>query len=129
MKWTIPAPNDRPLGRADAPEVVLIGRVMSTVRDGGPELTVDSTVFEMWLGAVREPTEALARLMQSYRSDVVLRAPYQGFLVNRCPRPRSIARHFRSSSTVTNVTASPERPMRPVLPARWVNNSSESGRS
>ena len=28
-----------------------MGRVMSTVRDGGPELTVDSTIFEMWLGS------------------------------------------------------------------------------
>ena len=51
LKWTKPAPNDRRIGGADAPEVVLIGRVMSTVRDGGPELTVDSTVFEMWLGS------------------------------------------------------------------------------
>ena len=29
-----------------------MGRVMSAVRDGGPELTVDSTVVEMWLGAL-----------------------------------------------------------------------------
>ncbi len=51
LKWTKPAPNDRHIGGADAPEVVLIGRVMSTVLGGGPELTVDSTIFEMWLGS------------------------------------------------------------------------------
>ena len=54
---------------------------------------------------------------------------FQGFLGKRMPKSRSISRHFRSSASVMNVTASPERPMRPVLPTRCVNSCSESGRS
>ena len=64
-----------------------------------------------------------------YRRGLALRTGCQGLRTNRRPRPRSISRHFRSSSTVMNVTASPERPMRPVRPTRWVNSCSESGRS
>ena len=48
--YTIPTPEDSPVGGADAAEVALNGGVRSTVQRGGPVLTVDSTIFEMWTG-------------------------------------------------------------------------------
>ncbi len=50
--YSIPTPEDSPIGGADAAEVALNGGVRSTVRHGGPKWTVDRTVFEMWLGAL-----------------------------------------------------------------------------
>ena len=50
--YTIPTPDDSPAGGADAVEIALNGRVMNSVRHGGPKWTVDRTVFEMWLGAL-----------------------------------------------------------------------------
>ena len=48
--YSIPTPDDSPAGGADAVEIALNGRVMNSVRHGGPNLTVGSTVFEMWMG-------------------------------------------------------------------------------
>ena len=48
--YSIPTPDDSPAGGADAVEIALNGRVMNSVRHGGPILTVGRTVFEMWLG-------------------------------------------------------------------------------
>ena len=48
--YTIPTPDDSPAGGADAVEIALNGRVMNSVRHGGPKCTVGGTVFEMWLG-------------------------------------------------------------------------------
>ena len=45
--YSIPTPEDSPIGGADTAEVALNGRVRSTVKSGGPKLTVDSTVFEL----------------------------------------------------------------------------------
>ena len=45
--YSIPTPDDSPIGGADAAEIALNGGVMNSVRHGGPNLTVDSTVFEM----------------------------------------------------------------------------------
>ena len=50
--YTIPTPDDSAMGGADAAEIALNGGVRSSVRHGGPVLTVGRTVFEMWLGAV-----------------------------------------------------------------------------
>ena len=50
--YSIPTPEDSPIGGADAAEVALTGRVRSTVQSGGPTWTVDRTIFEMWLGAL-----------------------------------------------------------------------------
>ena len=50
--YSIPTPEDSPIGGADAAEVALNGRVRSSVRHGGPERTVGSTVFEMWMGSL-----------------------------------------------------------------------------
>ena len=47
--YSIPTPEDSPIGGADAAEVALNGRVRSTVQSGGPELTVGRTIFEMRL--------------------------------------------------------------------------------
>ena len=47
IHYTIPTPPDSPIGGADAAEVALSGRVMSTVNAGGPNLTVGSTAFEL----------------------------------------------------------------------------------
>ena len=49
--YSIPTPEDSPIGGADAAEIALNGRVMNSVRHGGPFFTVDRTVFEMWLGS------------------------------------------------------------------------------
>ena len=48
--YTIPTPADSPIGGADTAEVALNGGVMNSVQRGGPDLTVDSTIFEMWMG-------------------------------------------------------------------------------
>ena len=50
--YSIPTPDDSPMGGADVSEVALNGRVMNSVLHGGPILTVDRTVFEMWLGSL-----------------------------------------------------------------------------
>ena len=50
--YSIPTPEDSPIGGADVAEIALNGRVMNLVRHGGPILTVDRTIFEMWLGAL-----------------------------------------------------------------------------
>ena len=47
--YSIPTPEDSPIGGADTAEVALNGRVRSTVKSGGPKLTVGRTVFEMLL--------------------------------------------------------------------------------
>ena len=47
IHYAIPTPKDSPIGGGDAAEVALSGRVMSTVRAGGPNLTVGSTAFEL----------------------------------------------------------------------------------
>ena len=51
--YSIPTPDDSPMGGADTAEVALNGRVMNSVHAGGLERTVDGTVFEMWLGSSR----------------------------------------------------------------------------
>ena len=48
--YSIPTAEDSPIGGADFAEVALNGGVRSSVRHGGPDLTVDSTIFEMSMG-------------------------------------------------------------------------------
>ena len=48
--YSVPTPEDSPIGGADAAEIALNGGVMNSVSDGGPILTIGRTVFEMWLG-------------------------------------------------------------------------------
>ena len=48
--YSMPTPDDSPLGGADSAEIALNGGVRKSVRHGGPILTVDRTIFEMWLG-------------------------------------------------------------------------------
>ncbi len=50
--YSIPTPEDSAIGGADAAEIALNGRVMNSVRHGGPILTIDRTVFELWLGTL-----------------------------------------------------------------------------
>ena len=52
IHYTIPTPEDSPIGGADTAEMILNGSVMSTVRGGGPKWTVDRTLFELWLGGL-----------------------------------------------------------------------------
>ena len=47
--YSIPTPDDSPMGGADTAEVALNGRVMNSVHAGGPKLTVGRTIFEMRL--------------------------------------------------------------------------------
>ena len=44
--YSIPTPEDSPIGGADAAEIALIGRVRSSVRHGGPSgiRTLDSRI-------------------------------------------------------------------------------------
>ena len=44
IHYTIPTPEDSPIGRADTAEMVLNGGVMSTVRGGGPKGTRTPTL-------------------------------------------------------------------------------------
>ena len=48
--YSIPTPDDSPIGGADVAEIALNGGVMNSVRHGGPKCTVGGTVFEMCLG-------------------------------------------------------------------------------
>ena len=50
--YSIPTPDDSPIGGADAAEIALNGRVMNSVLPGGPKWMVGGTVFEMWLGSL-----------------------------------------------------------------------------
>ena len=50
IHYSIPTPEDSPIGGADLAEVALGRGVRSTGVSGGPAWTVDGTVFEMWLG-------------------------------------------------------------------------------
>ena len=52
VRYTIPMPNDSPIPGRNAEEMALNGSVLSTVKNGGPILTIDRTIFEMWLGAL-----------------------------------------------------------------------------
>ena len=47
IRYTIPMPGDSPLIGGKAEDVALGGRVLSTVKFGGPDLTVGSTTFEV----------------------------------------------------------------------------------
>ena len=42
-------PNDSPIPGRDAEEMALNGSVLSTVKFGGPKLTVGRTIFELLL--------------------------------------------------------------------------------
>ena len=53
MRYTIPMPDDSRIPGKDAEEMALNGSVLSTVKNGGPILTIDRTVFELWLGALK----------------------------------------------------------------------------
>ena len=52
IHYTIPTPEDSPIGGGDVAKVALNGGVRNMVQDGGPKWTVDGTVFEMWLGSL-----------------------------------------------------------------------------
>ena len=43
-------PDDSPIPGRNAEEMALNGSVLSTVKNGGPKLTVGRTIFEMWMG-------------------------------------------------------------------------------
>ena len=47
VRYTIPMPDDSPIPGRNAEEMALNGSVLSTVKFGGPNLTVGSTTFEV----------------------------------------------------------------------------------
>ena len=49
--YSLPMPDDSPIGEADTAELALGERVIASGRSGGPILTIGRTVFEMWLGS------------------------------------------------------------------------------
>ena len=55
MRYTNPMLDDSPIPGRNAEEMALNGSVLSTVKNGGPNWTVDSTIFEMWLGLPPQP--------------------------------------------------------------------------
>ena len=59
--YSIPTPEDSPIGGADTAEIALNGRVRSSVRDGGPNLTVGRTIFKMWLGRCKPSAQVRRR--------------------------------------------------------------------
>ncbi len=61
IHYTIPTPPDSPIGGADAAEVALSARVMSTVNAGGPNLTEGSTTFELTMTLWPSQTETIPR--------------------------------------------------------------------
>ena len=50
VRYTIPKPEDSPIGDRDSEEVALHAPVLSTVKFGGPKWMVGGTIFEMWMG-------------------------------------------------------------------------------
>ena len=54
--YSLPMPDDSPIGEADTAELALSGRVIASGRSGGSILTVDRTIFEHWLG-IWEPRD------------------------------------------------------------------------
>ena len=48
--YSMPTPDDSPLGGADSAEIALNGGVRKSVRHGGLDLTEGRTVFEMRMG-------------------------------------------------------------------------------
>ena len=52
MRYTIPIPDDSRVPGRNAEGMALNGLVLSIVHDGGPKLTVDSIIFELWLGSL-----------------------------------------------------------------------------
>ena len=51
LRYTIPMPEDSPIGKTDAEEMALHAPVLSTVKSGGPILTVGSSVVQRKLGS------------------------------------------------------------------------------
>ena len=47
MRYTVPMPDDSLIPGRVAEKVAMNGSVLSTVKNSGPDLTVNSTVFEM----------------------------------------------------------------------------------
>ena len=52
IRYAIPLPDDRQIPDGDTAEAALRSPVLPTVPLGGPILTVDRTIFEMWLGSL-----------------------------------------------------------------------------
>ena len=52
IRYSAPMPRDSRIPGKDFEELALTSPVLSTVPHGGPILTVDRTVFEMWLGSL-----------------------------------------------------------------------------
>ena len=49
VRYTVPMPDDSRIPGGSAEDMVLNGSVLSTVKSGPPLLTVNRTVFELWL--------------------------------------------------------------------------------
>ena len=55
--YSIPTPEDSPIGGADAAEIAVNGRVMNSVRHGGPTCTVDRTEASRGTFSVARPAK------------------------------------------------------------------------
>ena len=50
MRYTVPMPEDSLIPGGATEKVALNGAVLTSVKSGGPKLTVGSTLFELWMG-------------------------------------------------------------------------------
>ena len=60
FRYSIPIRHDSRMPGRDMEEVALTSLVLRSVNDGGPEWTVGSTIFEMWLSLGGPPRAAAA---------------------------------------------------------------------
>ena len=52
VRYTVPMPDDSPIPGKRTEDMALNGSVLSTVKSGPPTHTVDTTIFEMWIGSL-----------------------------------------------------------------------------
>ena len=60
LRYTVPMPDDSLIPGRAAEKVALNGSLLSTLPEGGPILTIDRTIFEMWLGQPLNPRRTSA---------------------------------------------------------------------
>ena len=61
ITYKIPLPDDNPFARRMTSTIDLSGKVLSSVQSAPPNLTIDRTIFEMWLVLADPPKSVAAR--------------------------------------------------------------------
>ena len=55
INYAVPMPEDSPVGQSKVADLELEAEVRRKDQRGGPILTIDRTIFEMWLGLPPRP--------------------------------------------------------------------------